>query len=86
MSKVRKTEVADEEVIDGAEILGPHQEALTGIKAEFDKITEAFTQEYTQLEEKYKKLRRPVFEKRASIFKKIPKIWSFIVGVFFVLC
>ena len=79
MSKKSKVEAG--EPVDGAALLGPHQEALGKIADELSKLSEAAAQEVLKIQLKYKGLARPIYQKRAAVFKRIPHIWLQIVNL-----
>lgn len=64
-------------------------EALEQIDAcqnEIDSLNEKASEEILKVEQKYNKLRKPFFEKRNDIIKRIPNFWVTAVSVFFNYC
>lgn len=62
------------------------QKALEEIDAcqnEIDSLNEKASEEILKVEQKYNKLRKPFFEKRNEIIKKIPNFWVTAVSFFF---
>ena len=54
------------------------QKALEDIDScqnEIDQLNEKASEEILKVEQKYNKLRKPFFEKRNDIIKKIPNFW-----------
>ncbi|XP_037070097.1 protein SET-like [Pollicipes pollicipes] len=76
-SKVKKVDVsADPE--DGRDYDVETQMALEeidGCQNEIDALNEKASEEILKVEQKYNKLRKPFFEKRSNIIKKIPNFW-----------
>ncbi|GLH15782.1 Protein SET [Gryllus bimaculatus] len=78
--KVKKVEgsSASGEVDDGRDYDAETQKALEEIDAcqnEIDALNEKASEEILKVEQKYNKLRKPYFEKRNDIIKRIPNFW-----------
>lgn len=50
-------------------------EAIDGCQNEIDLQNEKASEEILKVEQKYNKMRRPLFEKRTQLIKKIPEFW-----------
>jgi len=50
-------------------------EEIDGCQNEIDALNEKASEEILKVEQKYNKLRKPLFEKRNEIIKKIPNFW-----------
>lgn len=50
-------------------------EEIDGCQNEIDNLNEKASEEILKVEQKYNKLRRPFFDKRNEIIKRIPKFW-----------
>lgn len=50
-------------------------EAISEVQSEIDKLNENASEEIINVERKYNKLRKPVFEKREKFVEKIPNFW-----------
>ena len=50
-------------------------EEIDGCQNEIDALNEKASEEILKVEQKYNKLRKPFFEKRNEIIKKIPNFW-----------
>ncbi|CAM1154842.1 SET (predicted) [Pycnogonum litorale] len=78
--KVRKIEgnASNVEGEESREYDGDTQKALEEIDAcqnEIDGLNEKASEEILKVEQKYNKLRKPFFEKRNDLIKKIPNFW-----------
>ncbi|MBA0548132.1 hypothetical protein Golob_019248 [Gossypium lobatum] len=74
--KVKLTEKGEEEnseQIDKDLVLSI--EKLQEIQDELEKINEEASEEVLEVEQKYNEVRRPVYDKRKDIIKKIPDFW-----------
>merc|ERR1711863_50702 len=73
----KKARVADEQV-EEKDFDKETQKALEEIDAnqnEIDALNEQASEEILKVEQKYNKLRRPYFDKRNEIIKRVPKFW-----------
>merc|ERR1711863_181743 len=73
----KKARVADEQV-EEKDFDKETQKALEEIDAnqnEIDALNEQASEEILKVEQKYNKLRRPYYDKRNDIIKRIPKFW-----------
>ena len=59
-------------------------EEIDGCQNEIDALNEKASEEILKVEQKYNKLRKPFFEKRNEIIKKIPNFW--VTAVSFCTC
>jgi len=50
-------------------------EAIDSLQNEIDALNEKASEEILKVEQKYSKLRKPCYEKRSELVKKIPKFW-----------
>ncbi|XP_077986519.1 protein SET-like [Glandiceps talaboti] len=50
-------------------------EQIDEVQNQIDALNEKASEEILRVEQKYNKLRKPYFEKRSDIIKKIPKFW-----------
>jgi len=76
-AKVRKLDPT-EETSESREYDPETQKALEEIDScqnEIDQLNEKASEEILKVEQKYNKLRKPFFEKRNDIIKKIPNFW-----------
>ena len=78
--KLRKVEGAgaSNDGEEGRDYDSETQKALEEIDAcqnEIDALNEKASEEILKVEQKYNKLRKPYFEKRSAIIKRIPNFW-----------
>ncbi|XP_076042958.1 NAP domain-containing protein SET isoform X2 [Oratosquilla oratoria] len=76
-AKVKKVEINDD-LNESREYDPETQKALEEIDScqnEIDQLNEKASEEILKVEQKYNKLRKPFFEKRNEIIKKIPNFW-----------
>lgn len=57
-------------------------EELEAVQSELDALDQKANEEIFHVEQKYRKLRKPIFEKRTELIKRIPHFWSAIVRIF----
>lgn len=87
MSSVPKRQKLDA-VGDGNTSAGPNEEeseALEQIDAcqnEIDALNEKASEEILKVEQKYNKLRKPCYEKRSELVKRIPNFWVTSVSIY----
>lgn len=77
-SGLEAVEAADDNSKDGREYDPETQKALEEIDScqnEIDSLNEKASEEILKVEQKYNKLRKPFFEKRNELIKKIPNFW-----------
>merc|ERR1712080_746378 len=73
----KKARITDEQV-EETDFDKETQKALEEIHAnqnEIDALNEQASEEILKVEQKYDKLRRPFFDKRNEIIKRVPKFW-----------
>lgn len=86
MSSVPKRQKLDG-VADANTSAGPNEEeseALEQIDAcqnEIDALNEKASEEILKVEQKYNKLRKPCYEKRSELVKRIPNFWVTSVSI-----
>lgn len=56
-------------------------EEIDTCQNEIDSLNEKASEEILKVEQKYNKLRKPFFEKRNELIKKIPNFWISVVCV-----
>jgi FtsZ-binding cell division protein ZapB len=56
-------------------------EEIDTCQNEIDTLNEKASEEILKVEQKYNKLRKPFFEKRNELIKKIPNFWISVVSV-----
>lgn len=81
-NKVRKVDG-----VDGADAAILHQEIVVEIdqvQNQIDALNEEASEEILKVERKYNRMRRPHFEQRTELIKKIPHFWFTVVS--FTLC
>ena len=68
---------AAEEQQQGEELEEQQQtlEKVVGIQNEIDRLNEQASEEILHVEQKYNKLRKPHFERRSELIKKLPDFW-----------
>lgn len=68
---------AAEEQQQGDELEEQQQtlEKVVGIQNEIDRLNEQASEEILHVEQKYNKLRKPHFERRSDLIKKLPDFW-----------
>jgi template-activating factor I len=79
-NKVRKVEP-----LDGADGALIHQETIDEIdlvQNQIDSLNEEASEEILKVEQKYNSKRKPHFEKRTSLIKKIPHFWVTVVSFY----
>merc|ERR1712150_340257 len=73
----KKARISDDQV-EEKDFDKETQKALEEIDAnqnEIDALNEQASEEILKVEQKYNKLRRPFFDKRNEIIKRVPKFW-----------
>ena len=50
-------------------------ESIDSCQNDIDSLNEKASEEILKVEQKYNKMRRPLFEKRTQLIKKIPDFW-----------
>jgi len=60
-------------------------EEIDGCQNEIDSLNEKASEEILKVEQKYNKLRRPFFDKRNELIKKIPNFWVTAVSLGYLL-
>jgi template-activating factor I len=78
MKKVDALTAGAEEEDDGKDFDAETQKALEDIDScqnEIDQLNEKASEEILKVEQKYNQLRKPFFEKRNELIKKIPNFW-----------
>lgn len=73
-SKRTKTD-QPEEIVDDEDI-----QALEGIQDQIEDLNDKATEEILEVERKYNRLRKPIYEKRAEAIRKIPDFWFKVVS------
>ena len=74
-TKSRKIEGGAPNEDDISVLIAKNEAEFTSIDEELDELTKKEADEALVIHEKYAKLRRPIYLKRAAIMKKIPHIW-----------
>lgn len=72
MSSVPKHQKLDE---SASEVESDALEQIDGCQNDIDALNEKASEEILKVEQKYNKLRKPFFEKRNEIIKRIPSFW-----------
>ena len=73
MSKAAKLE-------DHAPLDEPSPE-IHAIVEELDNLKEAEEKEILAIQAKYNNLRRPIYQRRGAVFRKIPNFWAHVVSI-----
>jgi len=73
--KQRKVDVEDESSKDYDADTQKSLEEIDACQNEIDALNEKASEEILKVEQKYNKLRKPFFEKRNELIKKIPNFW-----------
>lgn len=87
MQKVAVSE-ASSEAEESRDFDSETQKALEDIDScqnEIDALNEKASEEILRVEQKYNKLRKPYFDRRNELIKKIPNFWVTAVSFFFTL-
>lgn len=50
-------------------------ELVVGVQNEIDRLNEQASEEILHVEQKYNKLRKPHFDRRSELIKKVPDFW-----------
>ncbi|XP_022085170.1 protein SET-like [Acanthaster planci] len=78
-AKVRKEETKNNgqnvAEVDEEDVNQMAVEAIDSVQSEIDALNEQASEEILHVEQKYNKLRKPHFDKRAEMIKKIPHFW-----------
>lgn len=72
MAAVAKKSKTDE---SANEVESEALEQIDGCQNDIDALNEKASEEILKVEQKYNKLRKPFFEKRNDIIKRIPNFW-----------
>lgn len=75
--KAKKSKTETEEVIDDEDI-----QALEGIQDQIEELNDKATEEILEVERKYNRLRKPIYQKRAEAIRKLPDFWYKVVSLF----
>jgi len=68
-SKRSKTE-PEADVVDDEDI-----QVLEGIQDQIEELNDKATEEILEVERKYNRLRKPIYERRAEAIRKLPEFW-----------
>lgn len=71
-SAAKKLKTSEEAV---NEVESEALEQIDGCQNDIDALNEKASEEILKVEQKYNKLRKPFFEKRNDIIKRIPNFW-----------
>ena len=88
--KVKKVEDSSEGDVVGGEAreydleIQKALEEIDGCQNQIDGLNEKASDEILEVEKKYNKLRKPYFQKRNEIIKRIPNFWITAVSFFFI--
>ncbi len=79
-AKSPKLDTADEEGAKGEEDNQGEEnqqdlEMVVGIQNEIDRLNEKASEEILHVEQKYNKLRKPHFDRRSELIRKVPDFW-----------
>ena len=83
--KIRKSEGEGEESRDYDTQTQSALEEIDSFQNEIDSLNEKASEEILKVEQKYNKLRKPYFEKRNDIIKRIPNFWVTAVSLSYCL-
>lgn len=73
-SSAKKIKVS-EKTDDIADTEAVALEDIDAAQSEIDNLNEKASEEILKIEQKYNKLRKPLYDKRNSIIKRIPNFW-----------
>lgn len=76
----RDSSDSDEDLVDNAT-----QKALEEIDScqnQLDVLSEKASESILKVEKKFNKMRKPLFDKRGSLLKKLPNFWVTVVSLF----
>jgi len=68
--KTKKTKTEAEDTVDEEDI-----QLLESIQEQIEELNDKATEEILEVERKYNRLRKPIYEKRAEAIRKIPDFW-----------
>lgn len=81
-SSAKKAKVSSEKTEELEEIEAIALEEIDAAQSEIDLLNEKASEEILKIEQKYNKLRKPLYDKRNVIIKRIPNFWVTAVSFF----
>lgn len=83
-SSAKKIKVSAEKTAEYEEIEAIALEEIDSSQSEIDLLNEKASEEILKIEQKYNKLRKPLYDKRNIIIKRIPNFWVTAVSFFII--
>lgn len=83
-SSAKKIKVSAEKTAELEEIEAIALEEIDTAQSEIDLLNEKASEEILKIEQKYNKLRKPLYDKRNIIIKRIPNFWVTAVSFFII--
>lgn len=81
-SSAKKIKVSAEKTVELEEVEAIALEEIDTAQSEIDLLNEKASEEILKIEQKYNKLRKPLYDKRNIIIKRIPNFWVTAVSFF----
>lgn len=81
-SSAKKSKVSAEKSVELEEVEAIALEEIDTAQSEIDLLNEKASEEILKIEQKYNKLRKPLYDKRNIIIKRIPNFWVTAVSFF----
>lgn len=82
-SSAKKSKVSAEKSVELEEVEAIALEEIDTAQSEIDLLNEKASEEILKIEQKYNKLRKPLYDKRNIIIKRIPNFWVTAVSFFY---
>lgn len=76
----RDSSDSDEDLVDN--VTQKALEEIDSCQNQLDLITEKASEAILNVEKKFTKLRKPLFDKRGSLLKRLPNFWVTVVSLF----
>jgi hypothetical protein len=73
--KAKRSKTEAEDTVDDEDI-----QVLEGIQDQIEELNDKATEEILEVERKYNRLRKPIYEKRAEAIRKLPEFWFKVVS------
>ena len=73
--KTKRSKTETEDTVDDEDI-----QLLEGIQDQIEELNDKATEEILEVERKYNRLRKPMYEKRAEAIRKLPEFWFKVVS------
>jgi template-activating factor I len=81
--KTKRSKTEPEDTVDDEDI-----QVLEGIQDQIEELNDKATEEILEVERKYNRLRKPMYDKRAESIRKLPEFWFKVVSfsIFNIFC